>query len=103
MLTRSASTFIIIALCCAVGMAAGETCNIANAPTVAIVPLLLSRETTLDYVQSYMSSILIQQMRPIQHLKTFTMFIKYKLTCSPVSNSIKYQHNSRPCKQQKPH
>jgi hypothetical protein len=50
MLAKSSVTFIIIALCCAVGMAAGETCNIANAPSVAIVPLFLSREITQDYV-----------------------------------------------------
>ena len=51
MLAKSSLTLIIIALCCAVGMAAGETCNIANAPTVAIVPFFLSRETMQVYVQ----------------------------------------------------
>lgn len=51
MLTGSSATLIIIALCCALGMSANDTCNIVNAPSVAIVLFLLQREITLAYVQ----------------------------------------------------
>lgn len=76
MLAKSSSTFIVIALCCVVGMTAGETCSISNTPSVAIVTLFLSREITQDYVLLCMYSILIQLMRPIRHLKTFITCIR---------------------------